>query len=138
MKKEEKELLQKGFNVAALLGGGDGLQVWVDFNDEVRVKLRYISREEMAGIIKKSTVIEFVNHQKRETLDNLKYGELVGLAAIADWSGLVQGSEPFPCTPENVKQLMRLWGDFAKFVSDFSSDFERLVAADKEAERKNS
>ena len=137
MKKEEKELLQKGFNVAALLGGGDSLQVWVDFNTEIRVKLRHISREEMATITRKATVSEFVNHQKREKLDDLKYGELIGLAAIADWSGLVLGDEPFPCTPENIKLLMLKWGDFAKFISDFSTDFERLVAAEKEAERKN-
>jgi hypothetical protein len=127
----------QGFDVTALTGTEE-LLAWVPFNDDVTVQVRHVSREELAGILRQATVVSFDNkHQKQTEIDNLKYGELLGLAAIKDWKGLVTGTAEFPCTPENIRILMRKWADFAKFISDLSSDLERLVQAEKETERKN-
>lgn len=127
-----------GFDVTTLLTDAD-VAVWTEFNDEVRVKVRHVSREEQAQILKRATTISFDNrHQKQESIDMLKYGELVGQAAILEWSGLVASGAPLPCNPANIALLMRKWADFAKFVSDICSDLERLVAADRETVRKNS
>jgi len=128
----------QGFDVSALLGDEE-LLVWVDYNDEVKVQLRHVSRETLAGILKKATVVSFDGkHQKRTEIDQLLYGELVGLAAIVDWQGLVAGGKELACTADNIRTLMRKWSDFAKFVSDIADDLERLKAAEKEIVRKNS
>lgn len=128
----------QGFDVSALMGDEE-LQAWVDFSDEVKVLLRHVSREKISKILKQATVTSFDrSHQKQSEVDNLKYGELIGKAAIVDWQGLVAAGGPLPCNPENINILMRRWGDFAKFVSDTCSDLEQLVAAEKESVRKNS
>lgn len=127
-----------GFDVSALLGT-DELLVWVDYSDEVKLQLRHVTRETMAGILKKATVVSFDGkHQKRSEVDQMLYGELIGLAALVDWQGLVAGGKPLACTAENIRTLMRKWSDFAKFVSEICDDLERLKEAEKEIVRKNS
>jgi hypothetical protein len=126
-----------GFDVSTIRSSED-LAVWVEYNDQVSVLLRHIPREKLAGIFKQATRTTWdKNHQPETTIDNIKYGELVGEAAIADWAGLVDGEEPFPCTKENKALLMRKWGNFAKFVSDLSSDLDRLIESEQDAVRKN-
>lgn len=128
----------QGFDVSSMRGD-DGLAVWVEYNDEITVQIKHVPREAMAGILRQATRTTWdKNHQPENTIDNLKFGELVGDAAIIDWRGLVDGDQEFPCTPENKRLLMRKWANFARFVADCSSDLDRLMAAEKEAARKNS
>ena len=127
----------KGFDVSSIRSTED-LTVWVTYNDDVDVQLKHIPRESLAGILKQATRTTWdKHHQPAENVDNLKYGELVGDAAIVDWSGLRDGDQEFPCTPDNKKLLMRKWSNFAKFVSDLSSDLDRLIESEKESARKN-
>lgn len=126
------------FDVSALMGQQE-LKVWLEYNTDVKVQVRHISRETFADLVGKATTVQFDRrHQKSEELDNLKFGELLGVEAIVDWSGLVVGDQPFPCTADNIKKLMRSWVDFARFIADVCTDLERLVTAEKEAARKNS
>lgn len=128
----------KGLDISGLIGTNE-IEVWVEYSSEVFVLVRHVSREALTAILKKATKTTFDHkHQKQEEIDNIRYGELIGEAAIADWTGLRAGSEVFPCTPENIHLLMRKWADFAKFISDVSSDLERLIDAEKESVRKNS
>ena len=127
----------KGFDVSSIRSTDD-LTVWVAYNDDVDVQLRHIPREKLSGILKQASRTTWdKHHQPVESVDNLKYGELVGDAAIVDWSGLRDGDQEFPCTPENKNLLMRKWSNFAKFVSDLSSDLDRMIESEKESVRKN-
>lgn len=112
----------------------------VAYNDDITVTLKLVSREELGSMLKRATVTSFnrSTHQKEQDFDHLLYGELLGRAAIADWSGIEVAGQPYPCTPDNAALLMRRWSDFARFVADTSSDLERLDAEEKELLRKNS
>lgn len=128
-----------GFDCTAVMEtGGDSLKVWVDFNDQLKVLINYIPRKRISEIVKQSTRTTFQNHQRVEDYDNIKFGELLGVEAVADWDGPLANGEPIPCTPENIKKFMRNWTDFAKFISTVSIDLEQLVAQEKENARKNS
>ena len=127
-----------GFDVSSIRNTAD-FAVWVEYNDDVSVLIKHVPRESLAGILKQATRTTWdKHHQPENSVDNIKYGELVGDAAIVDWTGLVDGDQPFPCTQENKKLLMRKWTNFAKFVSDLSSDLDRLMESEKESARKNS
>ena len=128
----------EGFDITALAGGKE-MVADVRFNDQVKLKIRYVSREKFADLINQATTATWDRkHQKQETLDSLKFGELLGCEAVVEWDGLVMEGKLFPCTPENISILMRKWTEFARFVSDVCTDLERIVEVDKEAIRKNS
>lgn len=128
----------EGFDVSAIVGGED-LVVWVDYNDRITVQVKYIDREKFADLIKKATTTNWDRkHQKQEVVDNLKFGELLGDAAIADWRGMVVNKQEFPCNEQNRALVMRKWTDFAKFVGEVCTDLERLVEAEQESAKKNS
>jgi hypothetical protein len=129
---------KQGFDISSI-NSAENLTVWVEYNDQVSVLLRHITREDLAGILKRATRTTWdKQHQPEELIDNIKYGELVGDAAIVDWTGLLDAGQAFPCTPENKALVMRKWSNFAKFVSDLSSDLDRMVEIEKDVVRKNS
>lgn len=127
----------QGFDISSIRSA-EALSVWVSYNDDVSVLIRHIPRESLSGILRQATRTTWdKNHQPEQVVDNIKYGELVGEAAIVDWAGLIDGDQPFPCTKDNRALLMRKWSNFAKFISDLSSDLDRLMESDKDAARKN-
>ncbi len=129
--------MQKGFDVSTLVRNSKK-QVVAKFNDQVSVTVNFVPRDCFAGFVKQASKTTWDrDHQPVETFDNLKFGELLGVEAIAGWDGLVVDGEPLPCTPENIKLLMRKWSDFAKFVSSVCTDLERLMDLEMENERKN-
>jgi hypothetical protein len=131
------ENYMQGFDVSSIKSSEEKT-VWVQYNDEVAVLVRHIPREKLSGILQQASRTTWdKHHQPESTIDNIKYGELVGDAAIVDWTGLVDGDQPFACTKENKQLLMRKWGNFAKFISDLSSDLDRLIESEKDSARKN-
>ena len=128
-----------GFNIAAVVGG-DKLSVWVPFIDGCEVKINYVSRGELREIAKRATKTSFdpKSHQKIEEIDWDKRDQELGLLAVDDWKGFVNGDQPFSCTQENIKAMMANWSIFAKFVGDICVDLEALIETEKEAARKNS
>jgi len=127
------------FDVTALVDNQERTFL-IEYNDEITVTLRCISREQMNDMLKQATITKFnrSTHQKEHDFDHMLYGDLIGKAAIEDWSGLEVNGQPFPCLPDNITILMRRWADFAKFVADACSDLERLIDAEQELIRKNS
>jgi hypothetical protein len=118
---------------------GKKLQVEVTYNDQVTVTINHVHREKLADLIKQATKTTFDrrSHSKEEIFDAINFGELLGVEAIADWTGLESEGKPFPCTDENKRLLMRTWTDFAKFVSDTCTDLETLNEAEQASVRKN-
>jgi len=127
-----------GFDLSAVVTGNK-FSVWVPFVDGCRVKINYVPRGILREVAKKATIASFdpKTHQKSEEVDKLKWDEGLGEVAVDDWEGFKNGDEGFPCTPANIKTLMANWSVFAKFVGDLCVDLEALVAAGKDAERKN-
>jgi hypothetical protein len=113
------------------------LIVGVRFDDDVVVKVRHINRAELRDIYKKATVSKFIDHKKRDEFDAAMADCLLGRAAIIDWDGFMDGSAPFPCSPDNIDYLMKNYTAFAKFINDTVSDLDCLLAAERDAERKN-
>ena len=128
-----------GFDISAVVSP-TALSVWVPFMDGCRVKVRYVPRDQLREVSRKATTTTFdkKTHQKIEEVDRDKWDEELGAVAVEDWDGFVNGKEPFPCTPANVKTFMTKWSVFSKFIGDICVDLETLAAAGKEAERKNS
>ena len=110
---------------------------WVKFGDDVEVKVKHISREELRDIYKKATRTSFANHQKGEEFDPVKADSLLGRAAIVEWSGFTDAGNAFPCTPENIDLLMRRHNTFAKFINDVCVDIDYLIQGEQEATAKN-
>jgi hypothetical protein len=127
-----------GFDISGLMDA-TRRPVWVRYNPEVEVAINHVTRERFAQIVEEATTvaIDGRTNLKSETLDNLKLGELVGVEAVSDWKGLVNGDTALPCTPENIKTLMRRWSDFARFVSSHCNNLDRLMEIEKEAQKKN-
>lgn len=110
----------------------------VPFDDTVTVRLRHVSREELREVYKKATTTKFVNHQKHEEFDPVKGDCLLGRAAIKGWSGIMDGDQEAPCTPEAIDLLMTRHNAFTRFVNDTVGDLQTLIELEADAERKNS
>ncbi|TLM66008.1 MAG: hypothetical protein FDZ69_07445 [Deltaproteobacteria bacterium] len=117
----------------------DRLEVWVQFTPDVRLKLRYIPRDELQRLAKAATVVELdpKSRQKVETFDGLKSDVLLCQAAVVDYTGLEMDGQPFPCTPENIELLASKWTGFASFVARVCIDLEEMQRSDLEAVEKN-
>lgn len=115
------------------------MKVWVQFTTEVRLRLRYIPRDELQRIARQATVIEFdpKSRQKEERFDALRSDVLVCQSAVVSWEGLEMDGEPFACTLENIELLATKWTGFASFVSKVCIDLEQMQLAELEAVAKN-
>lgn len=116
------------------------LKVWLPLMDGVQVLARHISQREFDTITKQSTeiIVDPKTYHRREERDEQKFRSLLARAVVLDWRGIDDGDEPFPCTPENIDYLVEECTEFRIFVMDAPLSLERMLAAEKEAERKNS
>lgn len=115
------------------------IEAWFEFKPDVKVLIRYLSREELNAIGKKATVITFDSrHQERREFDPIKSDLLVAQAAVLDWQGLLDGAAAYPCTPENIEFLVRNYNGFGLFVNNACADLDRIIAQQKAATEKNS
>lgn len=102
------------------------------------VRLRYISTERMAELLKKATRISYnAQHQREERVDNVEFKRLLGEAAVVGWSGILSGGQEVVFSPERRDVAMTRWTEFAKFVAERCDDLQALVAAQKETTRGN-
>jgi hypothetical protein len=116
---------------------GDDRTFTVSFDDDVELKIRHITRDELRSLYKKATTSRFVNNVKTDEFDSVKADCLLGRAAIKGWSGVKMGDNAAPCTPENIDLLMTRHNRFAKFINDICIDIDALVQQGISAERKN-
>lgn len=106
--------------------------------DPAIIKLRYVSSETMAALVKKATKTTYnAKHQREEKTDNTEFKRLLGEAAVIGWSGITAGGQDVEFSPAKRDQAMAGWTDFAKFVVDMCDDLQALVQADREAVRGN-
>lgn len=110
---------------------------WCQFNDEVKVELRHLTRDELRDIYKKATKTSFFKNQKTDEFDPVKADCLLGRAAVKNWDGFTDDGNPAPCTPEAIDMLMTRYNIFAKFVNEMCVDIDALVQAEKEDTAKN-
>lgn len=116
------------------------LKVWLPMMDGVEILARHISQREFDAITKQAVEVRFdpKTRQRHEERDEQKFRSLLARAVVLDWRGINDGEEPFPCTPENIDYLVEECTEFRIFVMDAPLSLERMLAAEKEAERKNS
>lgn len=116
------------------------LKVWLPMMDGVEVLTRHVSQREFDAISKQATAVKVdpVTRQRREERDEQKFRSLLARAVVLDWRGINDGEEAFPCTPENIDYLVEECTEFRILVMDAPLSLERMLAAEKEAERKNS
>lgn len=116
------------------------LKVWLPMMDGVEVLARHVSQREFDAISKQATEVKVdpVTRQRREERDEQKFRSLLARAVVLDWRGVTDGEETFPCIPENIDYLVEECTEFRILVMDAPLSLERMLAAEKEAERKNS
>lgn len=107
------------------------------FNDEIEVELRHITREELREFYRKATKVTFHKNQKNEEFDSVKADCLLGRAAIKSWKGFTDNGEPAPCTPENIDMLMTRYNPFVKWINEICGDIDSLAAEEKSQTAKN-
>lgn len=115
----------------------DHAEAWVDFSEDSKVLLRYVTREELARIYRESKKTVFKNHQREEETDSLKADKLLGRAAVRDWQGFTLNGESLPCTSENIDLLMSRWVEFSRFVNEQSISFSNFCDEDNARIGKN-
>jgi hypothetical protein len=106
------------------------LTAWLPMMDEVEICCRHISQSQFDAISEAST--------KGGKRDEKKFRSALARAVVVDWRGLEEDGEPFACTPENVDWLMEESTEFRLLVMDAPLSLNKMLAAEQEAERKNS
>ncbi len=117
-------------------------EVWVPFGEEgdpARVLVRFVSRAELQDIRRKATVTSWNRqHQKEEQFDGLKADVLLGRAAVRGWEGFTMEGADYPYSPENCDEIMKGWGEFARFVNNVCVDLQALHDEEAKQKAKNS
>uniref|UniRef100_A0A831U061 Uncharacterized protein n=1 Tax=Geobacter metallireducens TaxID=28232 RepID=A0A831U061_GEOME len=116
------------------------LKVWLPMMDGVEVLARHVTQREFDAISRQATEVRSdpVTRTRREERDEQQFRSLLARAVVLDWRGISDGEAPFPCTPENIDYLVEECTEFRLLVMDAPLSLERMLAAEKEAERKNS
>ncbi len=115
----------------------DDFLVWMPFQD-AEVLVRYISAEEVEGILRRAKTMRWEKHRKVERLDLAEANRLLGRAAVRGWRGITMDGAEYPYSEEHCDFLMRRWLDFAEFVSTACTDLQALVAEEQKRRSKNS
>lgn len=117
----------------------DRFQAWVPFDDEVKILIRFVPRDELVAIGKKAVVVTLDPKTKKESRDYdvIAADVMIAKAAVVDWDGLTLDGEPFPCTAENIELLVSKWGEFSKFISNACVDVGLLAVKQQEQAEKN-
>jgi hypothetical protein len=114
-------------------------EVWVPFQEDAAVLIKYVPLEELRTINKKVTSRGWDRkHRPEETTDTAEANRLLGRAAVKDWKGFTMKGAEYPYSPEHCDFLMTNWLEFSKFVNDVSIDLRALQEAEAEARAKNS
>lgn len=116
------------------------LEVWLLLMDSVEILCRHITQGDYDDICKQATATRFhpKTHMRMEERDEEKFLSLLGRAVVKDWRGLTDGSDEFPCVPENIDYMMKECTDFRLLIMTAPLSLEKMLAAEREATRKNS
>lgn len=122
------------------------IRVWLPITEGVEVFCGHLTQSEWEEAKEQSTAIVFnrSNNSKTENFDIKKFRALLVKKIVFDIRGLTDGEDehgnplPFECTPENLEYLMHEWTEFRTAVMDTPLSLEKMLAEEKEVERKNS
>lgn len=108
------------------------LTAWLPLGDDKEVKIlcRHISQSEF-------DVIDEVSTDDKGVRDNKMFREALAQAVVKDWTGINEDGAEFPPTPENINYLMAESTSFRLLVMDAPLSMSKMLAAEKEALRKN-
>lgn len=125
-------------NISALKTGAP-LQAWINIEDDVDVLVNYLDRDSLMGLRKRATVMmeDEETGKMVEAIDPELLERETMLAAVADWRGLTDGEEDFPCSPENIMLLANRWSIFAGRIDRACVRLSEFVAAKQQETEKN-
>ena len=109
------------------------LTAWLPLGDDntVQILCRHISQSEFDALDEAAT-------GKKGVRDNAAFRSALARAVVKDWSGIDDDGAEFPPTPENIDYLMSESTSFRLLVMDAPLSMSKMLAAEKEALRKNS
>ena len=110
---------------------------WVDYDEVTAVLIKHITKGELRAIMKKSTEVKFVKHEKKDEFDASKADVLLGQEVIKDWRGVKFGDDAAPCSPENIALVMTKINKFSDFINSTCTDLDVLMDLEKAAVVKN-
>ncbi len=108
------------------------LTAWLPLGDDdtVQILCRHISQSEFDALDEAAT-------DKKGVRDNALFRSALAQAVVKDWSGIDDDGAEFPPTPENIDYLMAESTSFRLLVMDAPLSMSKMLAAEKEALRKN-
>lgn len=109
------------------------LTAWLPLGDDedVQILCRHISQSEIDAMNDDTT-------NKKGERDNKGFRSALSRAVVKAWSGINDEGLEFAPTPENISYLMEESLDFRMLVMGAPLSMEKMLAAEKEAKRKNS
>lgn len=115
------------------------LVVVVPFMDDSNVTMRHMGQSRYEALRKACSCVKFnpKSHIKEESIDEEKFRKALVNETVLDWD-FEEDGQPFPCTQENREYLMEESTDFRLLVLDVPLSLEKMLAIEKENERKNS
>ena len=116
-------------------------KTWVKFLD-AEVLLEFIGVDELEKIIKNNMTYKYESSRGRsgrtESTNSKGVALELGERAVKDWRTITLKGKPVPFSPEKRDLFMTQWPEFARFVSDASTDIAVFAEQEREADEKNS
>ena len=117
-------------------------EAWVEYNEDVKFKLRALDRKTMSELRKKATKKKYTatpsGRQIVEEVDDELFDALVFDHIISGWEGIVdEEGKPLPCTKENKLMLVNSAPTLANWLLDEAMALFETLSRKKEEELKN-
>lgn len=109
------------------LANPNELKVWIPFQDDVEVEIRYIAIKELTALQKKATSRKVKKGQLVDDINHILLSNLLGRAAVTGWKNFTMNGEEFPFTPDNCDKLMEMSYDFNAFVNEKAVELSNFV-----------
>lgn len=103
------------------------MKVWIPFQDDAEVEIRYIAIKELTNLQKKATSRNVKKGQLVDDINHILLSKLLGRAAVTGWKGFTAKGEEFPFTPDNCDKLMEMSYDFNAFVNEKAVELSNFV-----------
>ena len=116
-------LLKESYKVDMPYPFGDGGEV---------VTIEYLPLDENRAIRKRHTSITFIKGRRVDVLDDIACSVEIARRCVKGWKGFTAHGMELPCSPENIKMLVRRDYSFAGFVMASCSSLEIMKAVEKE------
>lgn len=112
---------------------------WFDFIDDLRVKIKPLTRASARKIESQSSKPAYKKRQGViNEIDTEKHDNLLSKHIVADWENFQDDEgKGIPCTPENITALMNHWPEFNSFVQEVATNYQETLAKQSEESEKN-